>query len=180
MKKGLLILFLLANLIIGPVHSYGSNIIDNNEYIELVNAWKIFLKAVSTNDIRKIKSLSVEKIRCLACLDNTEEEDKEMGKFMMTEPDWYEKLYKEKIFILINKFCKQDYPIIFSKKFIKELQNSKPTYIVEYFNDEKIYEVLITTTKPDKIAPGHEGGQHIFQFIKINNGYKFWGIDTIP
>jgi len=46
---------------IEPVHSYGSNM--NDEFIELGNAWKIFLKAVSTNDIRKIKSLSLEKIR---------------------------------------------------------------------------------------------------------------------
>jgi hypothetical protein len=178
MKKGLLIILILSNLMIEPVHSYGSNM--NDEFIELGNAWKIFLKAVSSNDIRKIKSLSLEKIRCLACLDNTEEEDKEMTKYMMTEPDWYEKLYKEKIFIPIDTFCKQDYPIIFSKSFIKKLQDSETIYTVDHYNDDIIYEVIITTTQPGKIAPGHEGGQHAFQFIKINHDYKFWGIDTIP
>jgi hypothetical protein len=98
----------------------------------------------------------------------------------MSEPDWYKKLYEEKIFIPIDKFCKQDYPIIFSKMFIKKLQNGKTIYTVDRYNDEIIYEVIVTTTKPGEIAPEHEGGQYAFQFIKINNGYKFWGIDTIP
>jgi hypothetical protein len=180
MKKVLLIIFILSSLMIVPAHSYGSNILDNNEYIELVSAWKIFLKAVSMNDLQIIKDLSVDKIRCLSCLDNTEEKDKEIEKFKMTEPDWYKKLYEEKIFIPINKFCKEDYPIIFSKIFIQKLQNSETIYTVEHYNDENIYEVIVTTTKPGEIAPGHEGGQHAFQFIKKNNEYKFWGIDTIP
>jgi hypothetical protein len=34
----------------------------------------IFLKAVSTKNMREIGNLFVEKIRCLSCLDNTEKE----------------------------------------------------------------------------------------------------------
>ena len=165
---------------IGPVHSYGLEIIDNNENLELADAWKIFLKAVATNDMGIIMRLSVGKIRCLACLDNTEEEDKEMTNYRMTEPDWYEKLYKEIIFIPVDRFCRQDYPIIFTKELIEKIQNSNPAYAVEDFDDEKIYEVIIETTKPGELSPGHEGGQHLFQFIKTKNGYRFWGIDTIP
>ncbi len=165
---------------LAPVYSYDSNTIDKNEYIELANAWKTFLKAVSTNNIRELKRLSVGKIRCLACLDNSEDEDKKMDKFKMTEPDWYEKLYKEKMFIPINKFCKQDYPIIFSNKFIKKLQNSKPAYIVDYIDDDKTYEVIIATAKPGELFPNHEGVLHLFQFKKTNNGYKFCGIDSVP
>ena len=180
MKKGLLIIAMISYLMIEPVHSYGLDIIDQNENIELANAWKIFLKAVLTNDMRKIRNLSVERIRCLSCLENTEKEAKEMIKYQTTEPDWYEKLYEEKIYIPINAFCKQDYPIIFTKKFIKKLQDSKPAYAVEDFNGKKIYEVIITTSKPGESSLEHEGALHLFQFVKTNNGYKFWGIDTIP
>ena len=180
MKIKFLFIVIVSSLMIEPVHSYGSDITDNNQYIELVNVWKVFLKAISTNDLKEIRNLSAERIRCLFCLDNTEEEEREIENFKTTEPDWYEKLYDDKVYIPISKFCKQDLPIIFTKKFIKKLLDSKPAFAVEDFNGKRIYEVIITTSKPGELFPGHEGGQQLFQFIKINSVLKFWGIDTIP
>jgi len=95
-----------------------------------------------------------------------------------TDPDWYNKLYDDKIYIPIDTFCKQDYPIIFTKELISKLRNSKAGYVVSDFNGQKLYEVLITATKPSVQFP--EGALHTFQFVKTNNAYKFWGIDSIP
>ena len=180
MKKKFLILLLLARLLIEPMYSYGAGMPDSTERSKLAAAWKTFVQAVAAHDTEKIKRVSVEKIRCPACVDNTEEEDKDMETFRMTEPDWYKKLYEEKVFIPVNTFCKQDYPIIFSELFIKKLQNSTPAYRVDDLGNETLYEALIPAAKPGELAPGHEGGLHLFQFIKTNKGYKFWGIDTIP
>jgi hypothetical protein len=180
MKKKIFIVCILACVLIKPLYSHGAGIADSTERSNVEAAWKTFLQAAAAHDMKKIKSVSVEKIRCLACVDNTEKEDTEMETFRLTEPDWYKKLYEEKIFIPVDTFCKQDYPIIFSELFIKKLQNSKPAYRIDNRNDKKIYEVLLPTVKPGELAPGHEGVLHIFQFIQTNNGYKFWGIDTIP
>lgn len=180
MGKRLFLLVMILCLMIEPIHTYGLDIINHAENTELVNAWRIFLKAVSTHDMRKIRNLSAERIRCVSCLENTEKETKEMIKYQTTQPDWYEKLYEKKVYIPINKFFEEDYPIIFTKKFIRKLQDSEPTYAVEDFDDQKIYEVIITTSNPGEPSLGHEGGLHLFQFVKTNKGYKFWGIDTIP
>jgi hypothetical protein len=40
--------------------------------------------------------------------------------------------------------------------------------------------VFFTIYKKDELAPGHEGGQLGMYFKKVNNVYKFAGIETIP
>ncbi len=180
MKNTLCIIAMVSCLMIGPVHSHGLTVMDSHEYIELADAWQIFLQAVSTGDPKIIRNLSAERIRCLSCLENTEEEEKEMEIYKATVPDWYKRLYEEKIYIPVDKFCREDYPIIFTKQFIRKLRAVKPTYATEDYNDRKIYEVVVSTSKPGEMSPGQEGCLHLFQFIKTNSGYRFWGIDTIP
>lgn len=171
---------MMSGLMTGPGPAYGLDILENREKIELINTWKIFLQAVSTRDLNKIRNISVEKIRCLSCVDNTAEEDREIENLQTTNLDWYKKLYEEKVYIPINKFCEEDFPLIFTAEYMRKIQDREPTYAVEDFNDRKIYEVIIPASKPGELAAGHEGVLHIFQFVKTNTGYKFWGIDTIP
>lgn len=180
MGKRLFIIVMVLCFMLGPVHSYGLDALDNNEKIALANTWKIFLKAVSNDDLKMIRNLSFERIRCLSCVDNTEQEEKEIEEFEATDPDWYNKLYDEKVYIPVNKFCEEDYAIIFTKEFVKRLQDRKPAYAAEIVNKQKIYEVIIPTLQPGELSPKHEGCLHLFQFIKTKKGYKFWGIDTIP
>ena len=180
MKNGLWIIAVIACLIIGPAPSYGLDVIDRKESAELARMWNVFLKAVSAGDLKTIRSLSVEKIRCLSCVDNTEEEARDIESLQATDPEWYRKLYQEKIYIPVNRFCDEDYPILFTKKFIKRLQSRTPTYAVEEFHGLKIYEVIVSTLEPGELSPGHEGSLHLFQFVKTKSGYRFWGIDTVP
>ena len=180
MKHLFSVLILLIGVLFLQRQACCSDTLGRSERLALENAWMTFLEAVSKNDIMKIRRISHGSIRCLLCVDNTKEEEKELEQFMTREQGWYNKLYAEKIFIPIDQFCENDFPLLFTNAFIEKLKNGKPTFILEHINGEKIYEVFIPTSQPEELSPGHEGGLHVFQFIGTKNGYKFWGIDTIP
>ena len=180
MKKGAFIAVMLVCLITGPGPSEALEIIGPQENIEWVNTWKRFLKAIVTQDMTAFRKLSAERIRCLFCLENTENETKEMMRLQTTDPDWYETLYEEKVYVPIDTFCKEDYPILFTRELVKRLPDSKLAYAVEEFDRETLYEVIIAITQPDEATSEPEGGLLLFQFIKTPHGYQFWGIDTIP
>ncbi len=180
MKIGLCIIAIFPWLIMGPVHSSGAEIIDPDEISVVAKTWHEYLDAASTNNLKKLKNLSADRIRCLFCLENTEVEEKEIEKCTDTDPNWYNKRYEEKVYIPINTFLQEDYPLIFTKKFIERLRARQPAYRAEHFHGQKIYGVIIQTLKPGELSPGHEGSLYIFQFLKTEKGYQFWGIDTIP
>ncbi|HOI73771.1 MAG TPA: hypothetical protein PLO63_06430 [Syntrophales bacterium] len=181
MNKALLIPFaLILCLMLEPVPCHGFDRIDGPEKAELAKAWQTFLNAVSANDIRTIRNLSAEKIRCLACVDNTDREDEEMTRFRATDPDWYETLYREKIFIPVEVFCEQDYPLVFSEPLKRRMREKTPVFAVEDFDGRKLHVVIVQTSEPGEFSPRDEGVVHLFQFVKTDHGYRFWGIDTIP
>ncbi len=181
MYKALLIPFaLILCLALEPFPCRGFDRIDGPEKAELAKAWQAFLKAVSTSDIRAFRNLSAETIRCLSCLDNTDREDEEMTKFRATDPDWYETLYRERIFIPVEVFCEQDYPLVFSEQLKRKMREKTPVFAVEDFDGRKLHVVIVQTSEPGEFSPRDEGTVQLFQFLKTDNGYKFWGIDTIP
>ena len=151
-----------------------------DEFKELAAFWKIFRTAMVAGDVSAIKALSCQKIRCLSCVDNTESEEKEMERFMTTEPDWYEKLYTDKIFIPVETFCAQDLPILLTRKLVERMRNAEPAYHAMILDGQRVYEAMIPTAEPGEITPGDEGGLCAFQFIETDQGLKFWGLDTIP
>jgi len=180
MKKTMCIISLIISFVMKTGDAVGLDPIDHAGKNELAAAWKIFLNAVSTHDMKTMKKVSFEKIRCLSCLENTGKEMKEMIEYQKTEPDWYKKLYEEKAYVPISEFCAHDYPIIFTREFIEKLQAREPVYGVEYYNNLRIYEVLIAASTSGELSPGDEGCLYVFQFVKEKNRLKFWGIDTIP
>ena len=180
MKFALFIIVMTSCFMMEPLQSYGLEAIDHDETGELAKTWNIFLEAVAANDLKKLRNMSVERIRCLSCLDNTELEEREIEKFKANDPDWYEKLYAEKIYIPVDTFYREDYPLIFTKQFIRILKDRTARYSAESFHGLKIYGVIIATLKPGELSPGHEGCLYIFQFVRAEKEYKFWGIDTIP
>ena len=180
MKHLFSVLALLVGVLALQSQACCSDTLGRSERLALENAWMTFLEAVSKNDIMKIRRISHCSIRCLLCVDNTKEEEKELERFMEREQGWYNKLYAERIFIPIDQFCKNDFPLLFTTAFIEKLKSGKPTFILEQINGEKVYEVLIPTSQPEELARGHEGRLHVFQFIKAKNAYKFWGVDTVP
>ncbi len=144
---------------------------------DIVNTWKSFLGIIVSNDIDSFKKISAEKIRCFDCVYNTQKEKEEMEEREKNESNWYEKLYREWIYIPINRFCKEDYPIIFTQYLITRLKTGETQFLI---NKADSFSVLVTTTKPCEVSPNHEGQQHMVIFIKEKNEYKFYEIFTIP
>jgi len=43
-----------------------------------------------------------------------------------------------------------------------------------------LYDVMYVTFEPNEIAKGHEGGSEGFEFVKINNQFRLFGLTSIP
>lgn len=93
------------------------------------------------------------------------------------DKDWYAKIYEQDIYIPVAKFLAEDYDIIFTHKFVGLLIESETIYVYHVSEGIGYMEVLVTTTKPTLL---HEGGQHTFQFVKLNNRWVLNDIGTIP
>lgn len=140
-------------------------------------AWNNFLKIVSTQNKESFKDISSSKIRCYLCLENTIEEQKELVTLRNKDSLWYEKLYSDLIFIPIDSFLKNDFDLLFNKKFVETLKNEKTTFSIIEREGVEYCEVLVTTTQP---TPFFEGGQHGFQFKKVDTIWMLTAIYTIP
>lgn len=75
---------------------------------------------------------------------------------------------------------KEDFPLFFNANFMKKLRENETFYRKIEVHTHLDFEVIVTTTQANEIAPGHEGGQHAFYFKDTLKGYTFSGIDTIP
>lgn len=146
---------------------------------EIENTWSGFIDVVEQKDKNGFRNFSDDTIRCYLCLENTEHELKVLEFLRENDSAWYDKLYDEKIFIPVNKFIEEDFDLFFNEEFVKILKKGKTIFSKREFDevDPNAYEVLVTTTEPTLT---HEGGQHTFQFRKINGDYKLTEISTVP
>lgn len=144
---------------------------------EIESTWSGFLEVVEQKDKNGFRKFSSDTIRCYLCLENTEHERKVLQFLRENDSAWYDKLYDEKIFIPVNKFIEEDFDLFFTDEFVDILKNNETIYSQREIDAADVYEVLVTTTEP---TLDHEGGQHTFQFRKINGGYKLVEISTVP
>lgn len=147
---------------------------------EIEKTWSGFLEVLEQKDKNGFRNFSGDTIRCYLCLENTEHERKVLEFLRENDSAWYDKIYDEKIFIPINKFIEEDFDLFSDEKFVEILKNGETVFSKRELDedDPSAYEVLVTTTEPNIF--GHEGGQHTFQFRKINEGYKLAEISTVP
>lgn len=150
-----------------------SSLVENT----IEETWKEFLILVQNKDKTAFKEMSNITIRCYLCLENTLAEQKELESKRESDPNWYDKLYDEDIYIPIDRFVKEDFDLIFNSEFVSILKEKKTVFFKNENEGTELYEVLVTTTEP---SIDHEGGQHNFQFIKKNGKWKLNEIGTIP
>lgn len=43
-----------------------------------------------------------------------------------------------------------------------------------------IYALFFVTLKPNELEKGHEGQTMAFRFVKLKDGYKFEGLESVP
>ena len=61
------------------------------------------------------------------------------------------------------------------------IRGYKPSVLPpSYPQDLTLYEVWVDTYLAGEWAPEHEGISHVFQFVKIGNSFKLYGLTTKP
>ena len=176
--------------------SFSSTLTLNSDNDSLIKAaWEKFYKAILNKDFKTFKAMSTDCINCPWCVTNTKKEDTLFNSYRAANhKSWYDTLYSDLSYISIDKFMKEDYDFIFTKK-TKSRMRKKYNLV---FLDVEIYprlyakpciidapdlnkldpkEVLLVDTEA---APKRDGPRMAFVFIKVKGEYKFCGFSSIP
>lgn len=144
---------------------------------EIVETWEDFLDILEKKDKDKFKIISSKNIHCYICLENTSDEQIQLETKRNNDPDWYNKIYSDEIYIPIDRFLTEDFDLIFNAKFVLIISSNETSFHKREMDGIDYYEVLVVTTEA---SLEHDGGQHNFQFIKENGKWLFNEIGTIP
>lgn len=193
----LIILFIaLHSVILGSSFYLTSNFNINSDNDSLIKTtWEKFYIAILNKDFKTFKVMSTDCINCPWCVTNTKKEDTLFNSYRAANlKSWYDTLYSNLSYISIDKFMKEDYNFIFTKK-TKSRMRKKYNLV---FSDVEIYprlyakpciidtpdlnkldpkEVLLVDTEA---APKRDGPQMAFVFIIVKGEYKFCGFSYLP
>lgn len=135
--------------------------LSKKDSIQLLQAWQSLLKAIKTNDIPAIKEMSLDSITCSVCegmpRNYYENNLESIDMFIDSANINFQKagLWKP---IQKNKF----------KIYVTKYPDSKPkNFLLK--EDEKLIIYLIDITY---------GQYHSFQFVKINNRFRFYAMSS--
>ena len=128
---------------------------DSSDSLQITLLFPKFIKTIESRNLRAFKNISRSNIVCDYC--------------------------DEKSVTIGNIFTKQ----------FKDFKNSKilsayktrgySIYKENYeINKRKLYCVWIETYIQNELQKGHEGGSIGFQFIKVNDKFKFYGLTSVP
>lgn len=147
---------------------------EHDSVTEIAEIWQKLLKTISSNNTIKFKELSGATIKCYDCLENTDKERIAITQLRENDSTWYKHIYEDMIFVPIVDFITEDFDLIFTTEFVKILNTKKAIFLE---NSSVNFEVLLTTIESSE---EFEGMQHVFEFKKIENQWKFIQLSTIP
>lgn len=138
----------------------------------LAQTFSEFIKAIELKESRKIKELSLDNINCNLCLTNDLPEDNIIPIDTFINQS-YRNFVSSPLYNAIKKNRLQ--------QSIGIVKNFKPKNVPDNFpKDLKLYEVWVQTYLPNEWAKGNEGQSHTFEFIKVDNIFKFYGLSSVP
>jgi hypothetical protein len=171
--KNLLLVFLLL-LIFNDASGQGFEKLSYNDSLRLVDAWVKFKKTLENKNLKTLKTLSLRIVDC----------------DIFQTPDPYHDVSP---YISIDTFSKQFFQHMSNSKLWSVVKTKKYRLHVEKqinyspeFNKKQnglpilLFEVWFITWEPNELAKGHEGQSHAFEFVKIGNSLKFYGMTSIP
>ncbi|AVQ13798.1 Uncharacterized protein XB16_3517 [Leptospira santarosai] len=175
--------------------------ISTNLSSDMERTWKRFVNAIQSDDAVEIKKLSTNCIYCTTCVTNTA---KEKSSFETLEKKnfetVYDKLYSDFSYIPIDRFIREDKPIIFDST-IKSKLSGKIKYDSSWikaadvhnqacilskakFKTAQKYQVYhIRISIPDdwvSLFLTEEITDYVFAFIQTEDGYKYYEFSQIP
>ena len=139
--------------------SFGQRVSETDSLL-IISKVKSVFNVFRKPNFSEFKKLSTERIYCIICLDKPEFRDAPN----MERRRFYNHHLKE---------------IGQCDGFTRAMKSTE-VILVNEIGDRTGITVLFTIYKKDELAPGHEGGQLGMYFKKVNNVYKFAGIETIP
>ena len=154
--------------------TYGQ-VMTKADTLELLDFAQAFGQAMNSNDVDRIRAMSLEIVHCHLCIDDP------------IPPTTYETFYTE-----LDTFIHAAYrePALLKlwsvmeteKEMINAVTLKKPFQQKELkgLDQVTILEVFFTTLKRDEYAKGHEGASTALQFVQVGDEFKFYGIDTVP
>ena len=147
-----------------------------SEWDQLDKTFVAVIKALQENDKATFAVLSLPEVDCLSCRVTGDVNINEESYFIPAEL-FYENLAK-------NFTKSQLYKSLVSRGYSFRtvvMRNYKPSVLPpNYPQDLTLYEVWVDTYLAGEWAPEHEGISHVFQFVKIGNNFKLFGLTTKP
>ena len=140
--------------------SFGQSVTQTDSIL-IMSKVKAVFHAFNNPVFAEFKNLSTEKIYCIICFNSNE---------VSNRTNLIER----------TKFFKSYLRKIRQSESFKRAISSNTIYLVKDKDYRTEITVLFTIYKKDELAPVHEGGQLGMHFRKVNNVYKFAGVETIP
>jgi hypothetical protein len=138
----------------------------HSDSILLSKTWSNIVKALTERNSNKLKEHCLKKIDCSICIS-------------------YEQIYKEPVdnFIVpVDTFVKHVFSFVPNSKLWALIKSDeKQIYVSKtYQSDELAYFIVFNIVKRGEMGPKHEGVSILFEFSKIESGFRLNGFDSLP
>lgn len=140
--------------------TFGQRVSKKDSLLIMIKVKSVF-NVIKNPVFSEFEKLSTEKIYCIICFAKPDFTD---TPYMLERRKFYDNHLKE--FGQSNSFSRA--------------LKSTDIIIIKNNDHRTDVTVLFTIYQRGELAPGHEGGQLGMYFKKVNNVYKFAGIETIP
>ena len=141
--------------------------------IAVSKAFNTFINALGNRNFETLKYVTLDEVECILC---GEFDFQEEGYFVPAADflHFALKLYSDSnLDKIIQTRGYRILPI--------QYHNFHPKNLPATYTDNLLlYEVWIQMRVPDEVEKGHEGSSFGFQFVKIENNIKLWGVTSVP
>lgn len=173
-KKILPVICLLLIMAIGRVYAQpdADTSISVTDSISLADAVADFIKAMEKKNETQVREMSLDSVHCIYCNRDTSPLRHMANKYMVS----------------VDTFINYLFDGIMDSRIVKSYhERGIKLHILPYKQfypggngKHNVYEAGIDTYMPGEIAPGHEGATHYLQFVKVGQGFRFFGLSSVP
>ena len=174
MRNLLIILFILISWTLKAQEESEMEFIkiSAKDSIEVSNTFEKLLNAVENKNKKEFLKLTLGKIDCDICNNDSHEIYNYVSSIDLYNNE-FKTFEKSAVYSALKK---RGFHISCSI-----IKSYKPNNVPKnYPKDLTLYEVWIQTFLPNEWAEGHEGQSNTFQFVKIENEYKLFGLSSVP
>ena len=145
---------------------------DSSSFIAFLET---FEESFELKDSLLIKQLSCKKINCDLCFTSTPPSS--INGYAIPVDRFISSYLSEILAAKLWEELKNNNFSLYKRKILNYKSENLP---IGYSDDLILYELCIATYKANEWAEGHEGQNHIFQFIKYEKFFMFYGFSSIP